>query len=232
MSNRTGDRVDGGQREAARAVRRTIIHEERQLIRTGLAGLLGDDPRIAVVGATATWPELVERSIELRPDAVVVGLGGGDAIHDAIRHVTMAVPGVRVVALHAGTDAAGPPRAGAPLVHSLVPYRAGTASIVAGVLGEPVLVLDEPELVERPAMPVRGRLTPRELEVLRCLSQGTTAAECAAVLDVSRKTVDAHKQRIFAKLHVQNQAHAVALALRLGLLDRRPPTDRHRTFAG
>jgi DNA-binding CsgD family transcriptional regulator len=37
---------------------------------------------------------------------------------------------------------------------------------------------------------------------------------------VSPKTVDNHKQRIFSKLGVQNQAHAVALAHRIGLLGR------------
>ena len=49
-----------------------------------------------------------------------------------------------------------------------------------------------------------------------------TAADCAAALHVSPKTVDNHKQRIFSKLGVQNQAHAVALAHRIGLLGRAP----------
>ena len=35
---------------------------------------------------------------------------------------------------------------------------------------------------------------------------------------VSHKTVENHKQRIFGKLGVQNQAHAVSVAFRKGYL--------------
>jgi DNA-binding CsgD family transcriptional regulator len=37
-------------------------------------------------------------------------------------------------------------------------------------------------------------------------------------MGISPKTVENHKQRIFAKLGVQNQAHAVAVAMRSGLV--------------
>jgi DNA-binding CsgD family transcriptional regulator len=54
--------------------------------------------------------------------------------------------------------------------------------------------------------------------VLRQIASGLTTQQSAAVLHVSPKTVDNHKQRIFAKLRVQNQAHAVAVAHRAGIL--------------
>ena len=37
-------------------------------------------------------------------------------------------------------------------------------------------------------------------------------------MKVSHKTVENHKQRIFGKLGVQNQAHAVSVAFRKGYL--------------
>jgi DNA-binding CsgD family transcriptional regulator len=40
----------------------------------------------------------------------------------------------------------------------------------------------------------------------------------AEAMGISPKTVENHKQRIFSKLGVQNQAHAVAVAMRQGLL--------------
>jgi DNA-binding NarL/FixJ family response regulator len=61
-------------------------------------------------------------------------------------------------------------------------------------------------------------LTGRELEVLRLIGEGRTTREISIVLGVSRRTVENHKRRIFAKLDVQSQAHAVASAARLGLL--------------
>jgi DNA-binding CsgD family transcriptional regulator len=44
----------------------------------------------------------------------------------------------------------------------------------------------------------------------------------AAALGISTRTVEQHKQRIFERLGVQNQAHAVAIALRAGLLEPSP----------
>jgi DNA-binding CsgD family transcriptional regulator len=41
-------------------------------------------------------------------------------------------------------------------------------------------------------------------------------------MGISPKTVENHKQRIFSKLGVQNQAHAVSVALRQGLLTAGP----------
>jgi DNA-binding CsgD family transcriptional regulator len=72
-------------------------------------------------------------------------------------------------------------------------------------------------------MPWRQRwgapyLTPREEDVLALLAEGCTSHEVAERLDMSHKVVTTHKQRVFAKLEVQNQAHAVATAIRLGLL--------------
>ena len=36
---------------------------------------------------------------------------------------------------------------------------------------------------------------------------------------ISAKTVENHKQRVFRKLDVQSQSHAVSVAMRLGLLN-------------
>jgi len=55
------------------------------------------------------------------------------------------------------------------------------------------------------------RLTPREAEVVRRVADGLSTEQVATALGISRKSVDNHKQRIFAKLGAQNGAHAVAL---------------------
>jgi len=63
-------------------------------------------------------------------------------------------------------------------------------------------------------------LTPREAEILRRIASGLSATEVSDELGISRKTVEGHKRRIFTKLDVQNQAHAVAIATRAGMLER------------
>src|SRR5436190_48192 len=61
-------------------------------------------------------------------------------------------------------------------------------------------------------------LTERERQVLRLVGTGSTTREISGRLGISTKTVENHKHRIFAKLGVHNQAHAVSIAVRTGLI--------------
>lgn len=60
-------------------------------------------------------------------------------------------------------------------------------------------------------------LTPSEPPTLNPVGSGFTSREISSQL-ISHKTVENHKQRIFGKLGVQNQANAVSVAMRLGLM--------------
>jgi DNA-binding CsgD family transcriptional regulator len=71
--------------------------------------------------------------------------------------------------------------------------------------GEPdALVLDEPR------RPRAAGLTAREAEILRRVADGLTNAEIAANLGVSRRTVEKHLERVYAKLQVETRTAAVA----------------------
>jgi PAS domain S-box-containing protein len=61
-------------------------------------------------------------------------------------------------------------------------------------------------------------LSRRELEVLRCLTQGLNTAATAERLTVSRATVRNHVQNIFGKLGVHSRLQAVAFAAKHRLL--------------
>lgn len=65
---------------------------------------------------------------------------------------------------------------------------------------------------------VAAKLTRRELEILSLLAEGRHAAEIAASLVISPKTVSTHIDRILAKLGVRSRAQAVALAYRSELV--------------
>jgi DNA-binding CsgD family transcriptional regulator len=57
-------------------------------------------------------------------------------------------------------------------------------------------------------------LTPREREVLTLVAQGKSAVKIGKILNISKRTVDAHTQTAVAKLGASNRAHAVAIAVR------------------
>jgi DNA-binding CsgD family transcriptional regulator len=73
-------------------------------------------------------------------------------------------------------------------------------------------------------------LTDRETEVLAGAAEGETAAQTGARLFLSSETVKSYRKRIIAKLGARNGTHAVALALRNGLLPvgREPQLVRER----
>src|SRR6266508_1630541 len=65
-------------------------------------------------------------------------------------------------------------------------------------------------------------LTERELEIVSLLGAGHTVPEIATLLEISPHTVENHKRRIYVKLGVGNQIHAVSRATSLGLLEPDP----------
>lgn len=70
-----------------------------------------------------------------------------------------------------------------------------------------------------PAGAPRIELTPREKEILAWTQDGKTYWEIGQIIGISQRTVKYHFARIKEKLDVVSVSHAVAKAMRLGLLD-------------
>ena len=64
----------------------------------------------------------------------------------------------------------------------------------------------------------RGRLTPRQTDVLRLLGEGASTDQIAASLHLSKETVRNHVRHILRALGAHSRLEAVALAHRQGLL--------------
>jgi DNA-binding CsgD family transcriptional regulator len=65
-------------------------------------------------------------------------------------------------------------------------------------------------------------LTPRELEILGLIVEGWANSRIAAVLFVTRRTVNAHVEHILTKLDAETRTLAAARAIRFGLYVPRP----------
>ncbi|TAK92908.1 response regulator transcription factor, partial [Patescibacteria group bacterium] len=72
-----------------------------------------------------------------------------------------------------------------------------------------------------------NHLTTREREVLKMLAEGDSLKEIANKLNLSAKTVEAHKFRIYKKLGIHNKAHLVAYAIQAKII-RLPAMDEGR----
>jgi DNA-binding CsgD family transcriptional regulator len=61
-------------------------------------------------------------------------------------------------------------------------------------------------------------LSERELEVLHAAARGETMDETATRLWLSLETIKSHRRYVIAKLGARNLPHAIALAVRSGLM--------------
>jgi DNA-binding CsgD family transcriptional regulator len=81
----------------------------------------------------------------------------------------------------------------------------------------PVEALGDPGATT--AAPQRGRLSPREADVLALLASGRTVDEVAAELTVEPSTVKTHLRNAHRKLGARNRAHAVAIAVQQSVIE-------------
>lgn len=65
---------------------------------------------------------------------------------------------------------------------------------------------------------ISEKLTKREIEVLKCLSEGLTAKEIAEKMFISTRTVETHRANMMKKLDVKNTAELIKRAAQLKLI--------------
>jgi two-component system response regulator DegU len=70
-------------------------------------------------------------------------------------------------------------------------------------------------------------LTRRETQILSHISEGNTNKQIADMLGISEQTIKSHVSGILRKLNANDRAHAVALAIRNGWIDKVEKTQRY-----
>ncbi|MFC0431923.1 response regulator transcription factor [Kutzneria buriramensis] len=114
------------------------------------------------------------------------------------------------------------PRAAATsdrIEEAVLTAAAGGGALPPSILGE---LLRQVEQIQREVLSPNGLhfsgLTPREIDVLRLLSHGLDTAEIAAKLCFSERAVKKVIFGITRRLNLRNRPHAVAYALRTGVI--------------
>ena len=202
---------------------RGFVQERRRLLREGLALWIDAQPDLELAGVACTGPELLVACAADAPDFVVFEADGDGADWDPTetgRALRRAHPRARLVATVEDLAEA----ACLAEVCAVVPRAGGVAVVIDAVRGRPGELRPVPSPTNTDQLHLTTLLTRRELDILRLIGAGLSGPEIAARLGISRKTVDSHKQRMFTKLGVQSQAHAVAVAVRTGFLAGTAPT--------
>tara|TARA_R110002012_G_scaffold146234_3_gene304527 strand:+ start:5130 stop:5801 length:672 start_codon:yes stop_codon:yes gene_type:complete len=74
-------------------------------------------------------------------------------------------------------------------------------------------------LIENPIKPESEKLTTREQVILSYVARGLSSKEVARTLNISFRTVDAHRRNIKAKLNIESLAEMVRYAVNHGLIE-------------
>jgi DNA-binding CsgD family transcriptional regulator len=76
-----------------------------------------------------------------------------------------------------------------------------------------------PAMEGKPSATGSSALSKREKEVLEWLKEGKSSWDASAILNISESTVNFHVRNVLRKLGVVNRAQAIAVAIRLGLIE-------------
>lgn len=215
-----------------------LLVDDHPLVRMGFRLMVESAGDLEVVGEAGDGRTAVQQTAALRPQVVLmdVRMPGTDGI-EATREIVTADPDVRVLVLTTfdlDEYAFAALRAGASgfLVKDAAPTDLVTAvrtvaagdAVVSPRITRRMLEMFARALPAHHAPPDDGTdprlavLTPRELEVLRCVGEGRSNREIAEQLYVSEATVKTHLARILPKLGARDRVQAVVLAYETGLV--------------
>jgi two-component system nitrate/nitrite response regulator NarL len=221
------------QSEVDHPPKKVLIIDDHTLFREGLVSIFRNNHEFTVVGDAGTVYDGIEMALSLEPDIILMdySLPDGTGL-DATQTILPELPDCKIVfltihgvdenivaAIRAGAKGYLLKNiAGSDLISSLRALERGEMALsrkmmsfvleklVAGSSEHPVQKED-----------VLGRLSPREIDVLRELASGATNLEIARRLYLSENTVKHHIGSLLEKLGAGNRQQAASMARQVGL---------------
>jgi DNA-binding NarL/FixJ family response regulator len=207
---------------AERAPIRILSVDDHELLREGVAALVGGQSDMTLVAEASNGREAIEQFRKHRPDVTLMDLQMPDMNGvDAMIAICGEYPAARIIVL---TTYAGD-------VQVLRALKAGARGyLLKGLLRKELLETIRlvhagqkrmgPEVAtELAEHATDDALSVREIEVLKLISSGNANKEIAALLSITEETVKGHIKHILAKLGANDRTHAVTIGLKRGIID-------------
>jgi DNA-binding NarL/FixJ family response regulator len=197
---------------------RVLIVDDHPIVRQGLARLMEHEPDIEVCGGAQSVSEAIEQVEALRPDLVIVDISLKDSHGiELISQLKARDENAKLLVWSMFDEKVFAERA---LRAGAMGYVNKQESIETVVLALRQVLAGDVYLSRQMANYVARRigrnnpleqdpverLSNRELEVFQMIGQGTTTRQIARRLSLSPKTIEAHRERIKAKLGLKNAA--------------------------
>jgi len=206
---------------------RILIADDHQVVRKGVATILGERPDWEICAEASTGRQAIAAAARLKPDVVVMDIGMPDMNGlDATRHILKENPQteVLILSMHESEQ----------LVHEVLSSGArGYLLKGENSAGDLVTAVDalrrhQPFFASSVLEPIlRGYhagtpscpLGLREREIVRLVSEGKSNKEISSALEITVKTVETHRAHIMAKLNLHSVPNLVRYALRNHIIE-------------
>ncbi|GLU55652.1 DNA-binding response regulator [Dyadobacter frigoris] len=215
---------------------RILVVDDHSVVRQGIITLIEDEDDILIVGEASDGDEVLESVSRLKPDVVLLDLTMPRMSGlEAIKLLVPVFPDVKVLvfSMHNNPDyilsAVSSGAAGYLLkdtgrdeilkaVRSVAAgelyYPPNASSIIIRNLILPKKQTEIAEVKSVNTASVWNRMTPREQQILQCLTEGMSSKDIAEHFTISSNTVANQRASIMRKANVKNTAELIGLALR------------------
>lgn len=207
---------------------RILLADDHETVREGIQMIVNAQPDMEVVAAVGDGRAAVQNAERLQPDVVIMDVSMPEMNGlKATARLTKTCPNIKVLTLTRHTDSgylqellsAG--ASGYVLKQSATTELLGAIRAVAA--GGKYL---DPAITDKVVGSIAGRrktvaketASEREIEVLRQIAWGYSNKEIACKLDISVKTVEAHKANAMRKLEMRSRIDIVRYAILQGWL--------------
>jgi DNA-binding NarL/FixJ family response regulator len=227
-----------------------MIVDDHPIMREGLRKLLQEEPDIVVIAEAATGQQALETARDTQPDVVLLDINlpnlNGIQVTSRLKAERTRIAVVLLTAYDDEEQVLHAMRAGASAYcpKDIEPERlvAVIRQVARGnyMIGEKVYnergvqdwLNSKVEALSGPYVVDNGEhfvpLSPREMEILRCVTRGLSNKQIASELGISHQTVKNHMTSILDKLNVDDRTQAAVYALQRGwvrMSDYHRPTD-------
>jgi DNA-binding NarL/FixJ family response regulator len=204
-----------------------VIADDHRVVREGITYMLSEEPDIEIAGDAASGEELLALLDDQPVDVVLLDVRmPGMSGFDVLERIGNDMPQVRVLMLSMHDQPGYVRRAvelgaagyllkssGRDELLRAIRTVADGGVYLQGELMEPLVA----NMTGTSGPP--GRISPRERQVLQLIADGYENKQVATELGLSGATVKSYLRGIFERLEVTSRAEAVAVALRLGVIE-------------